>query len=673
MKRLAYRDDSGAAMIIVLVLVTVLALGLAGLLSLAGTSINSTIALRDQAAGAYDADGAMQTAVDAIRNSAYNNSAGQHCFGGSDTLTVPNASGAGSATVTCTPDPTKVLIHCPSLSNCNRPGSAILTLGRDSGEDGLHVEQPTGSSLNVHGIVFSNSNIDIVNGRLVTNNRAYARGACTGTIVSTPAPQCDYGTTANPLGDDPGYAPATTAAPAKRALPACTTPNSVVAFDPGYYDDAAGLTAMMAGNSACRHSTWWFRPGVYYFDFHNTGANANPLLDTKGGNVWTIDDGYLVAGTPVNAAGAVIAQPPVPATIPGSCDNPIEDAHAVGVQFVFGGDSRLAVKAGQVELCGTYSVNKPPVALYGLSSGAETPVTTTLSATGATSGQFTNPANVVTVDGQLSTWDKKGGSQQTGTMTATGYAPPAAIPAGSILTSAKVKVVYGNSVNAPGTRTLVVTPAGGTANSVTLPAPTGLRTESVNLPLGTAAGSLARLVYDGAFTGAQAQYSSRISTAGVEQVDAVQLELTYVPPALRAATGCVTATPYTGGGSAGTRCALVTSENTSGNQFYVQGTTYAPRAAVDLTLNNAAEQVFRFGVVVRSLWVKLTGSFSYTGPVIEVPDDSPGFAFSVYLTVYACPTCAPALRSRVAYVDDNPVDPTPGARRVVVLSWSSDR
>src|SRR5207237_533042 len=121
----------------------------------------------------------------------------------------------------------------------------------------------------------------------------------------------------------------------------------------GYYDDANGLSSMMAGNSACRHSTWWFKPGTYYFDFHNAGTNRNPLL-TSTANVWTVDDGYLVAGTPVNAAGLALASPPVPASIPGSCDNPIENNKAVGVQFIFGGDSQFNVKSGQVEICGTY-------------------------------------------------------------------------------------------------------------------------------------------------------------------------------------------------------------------------------------------------------------------------------------------------------------------------------
>jgi hypothetical protein len=122
---------------------------------------------------------------------------------------------------------------------------------------------------------------------------------------------------------------------------------------------------------------------------------------------------------------------------------------------------------------------------------------------------------------------------------------------------------------------------------------------------------------------------------------------------------------------------MITSVNNAGNQFYVQGTTYAPKAVVDVTLNNVAEQVFRFGVIARSLWVKETGSFTFGGPVIEVPDDSPGFVFSVYLSAYVCqgsgscsPGGTPALRAKVAFVDADPVTPVAGNRQVVVLSWS---
>ncbi|HEY3261175.1 MAG TPA: hypothetical protein VGJ95_13060 [Pseudonocardiaceae bacterium] len=686
--RAALSDDRGASLVLVLVVVTVLSIGLAALLTLADTSLRTTVVMRDQAADVYNADGAMQAAINNIRNSGYNNASGQHCFGGSDTLTLPNFYGADSAAVSCTADPAKVLIQCPSLTQCNRPGSAILTLGRIAGEDGVNIQQPTGSAFNVHGVVFSNSTIDVVNGSLNTNTRVYARGACTGTIVSNPAAYCNYGTGANALGDDPNYAPATSTVPARRALPSCTTPNSVVTFEPGYYDDAYGLSAMMAGNSACRHSTWWFKPGAYYFDFHNSGTNANPLLNSSGGNVWTIDDGYLVAGTPVDAAGAVIVSPAVPATIPGSCNNPIKSASAVGVQFIFGGDSQFAVKSGQVEICGTYSATKPPVAVYGLKSGSETVSTNTLTMAAAggvvSAGTFSNADKIVNVDGQLASWVKNNSNTQTGTVTVKGYAPPSAIPAGSILQSARLRVVHGNTAGSnKDTLSVQIDPTGGASISVDVPAydavgspDNTLHDEWIALPQATT-GELARLVYAGTFTGAQLKYSATLKHAGEERVDSLQLELSYTVPAFRGGSGCVVTGPYTSGGNASS-CALVSTVNNNGNRFYVQGTTYAPKAVLDVTLNNVAEQVFRFGVIARSLWIKETGSFAYTGPVIEVPDDSPGFVFSVYLSAYICadagscaPSGQPVLESKVAYVDADPVTPMPGNRQVIVLSWST--
>ena len=141
-----------------LIVVTVISVSMAALLSLTDTSIRTTVNLRGQAANVYDADGAVQAAITNIGNSAYNAAPGSHCFGGAaDTLQVPF--GADSAAVTCAPDPKKVMIQCPSLAQCNRPGNAILTLGRVPGEDGLNIQQPTGSAFRVHGIVFSNSNI----------------------------------------------------------------------------------------------------------------------------------------------------------------------------------------------------------------------------------------------------------------------------------------------------------------------------------------------------------------------------------------------------------------------------------------------------------------------------------------------------------------------------------
>jgi hypothetical protein len=83
-------------------------------------------------------------------------------------------------------------------------------------------------------------------------------------------------------------------------------------------------------------------------------------------------------------------------------------------------------------------------------------------------------------------------------------------------------------------------------------------------------------------------------------------------------------------------------------------------------------------VVARSLQVKLTGSFAYTGAVIEVPDDAPGFAFAIYLTAYVCPaagTCpitgTSALRAKITVVDSDPTAPVAGKRQIAILSWAA--
>lgn len=667
------RDDDGAALIIALIIVTVVAISLGALLSLTDTSIRATINLRTEASTAYEADGALQAAVNDIRNSAVNGQAGQTCFtGGSNTLQLNNFNGADSAAVQCAFDPASVQIQCSSLTQCNRPGSAILTLGRVSGEDGINITQPaSGSNFLVHGTIFSNSNINVVKGGLVTNTAVYARGTCSGAITSVPSPpSCNYGNTTNALGNDPGYSPATTTVPVHQALPACTTANSVVTFQPGYYDDAVGLSNMMAGNSSCRHSTWWFKPGTYYFDFHNGGTDQNPGL-ASGSDVWTVNDGYLVAGTPTDSTGRITASPPNPASIPGACDNPINDAKAVGVQFIFGGDSQFTIKSGQAEICGTYSASTPPVAVYGLKSGTATSVPGTVTAGGVTATNFTNatPTSIATTDGQYAILDNTGGKQSTGSVTGTGFG---SIPAGSVLKSATIQVVHNNTQGSnKDTRAVQFTATDGTTINLTPSSPNNNSTATDTF---TVTSQLAKSIEDGTFGSGQLNYTVNLKNKGIEQLDSMQLILTYEPPAFRAEDGCVTTTPYSSG------CALVLSQNNSGNTFYVQGTTYAPNAVLDITLNNAAEQIFRFGVIARSLWVKETGAFSYTGPVIEVPDDSPGFVFSVFLNATVCPgrsTCAPAsipnVSARVAFVDGDPTNPSSGHRQVSVLSWSGAR
>lgn len=364
--RLRRSDDSGASLVLALIFITVGAVVLAAILSFADVSMRTTIILRSQAADSAGADGAAKIAVNALRQGTYS-MAGGDCFASGNTLQLPNfyqpqTGGATSATVTCEPDGNhSVLDPGVIITPANRPGSAILTLAPlASSEDGVRLNVAGGRTLRVHGAVYSNSTINVALGTLESNTSVTARGACSGTINSTPARQCNIGTGADPRSVDPNYPPPT-APTTLRAVPTCPGNNSLVTFTPGRYTDLNALRDMTksGGGGHCKDSIFYFPPGAYYFDF----SSNNP---------WPIETGYLVAGTPTTPLVAGTAP-----SIPGSCQSPIppnplppggwvRPGPNAGVQFIFGGNSHIEVKQAQVEICGTYSTTSPPLAVYGL-------------------------------------------------------------------------------------------------------------------------------------------------------------------------------------------------------------------------------------------------------------------------------------------------------------------
>jgi hypothetical protein len=711
-RRLDLADDTGATLVLALILITVVALVVGVLLSFGDTSVRTTVALRGQAADVYGSDGAAEAAITALRRSPFNNNTSSpthpQCFGagaGGDTLLLNNfypgttGGAASSAAVTCTPDPnTGAAGGLVPITTANKPGNAILTMGTNAGEDGLNVKALSSSfPFKVHGSVVSNSNIRVTNGALESNVGVYARTGCSGTIVSNPPPACSSGPTADPNYQfEPAFGSPANAVPTYRPVPAVAAsscPGKVVTFQPGYYDDAQALSSLMngTGSNPCKNSVWWFTPGIYYFDFHNS---SNPLLG--GSDLWTVNDGQLVAGTPTNAAGTVLATPASPSTIPGSCHNPIKSTSAVGVQFLFGGDSRFEVTGtADAEICASYHTARPPIAVYGVKTGDETLVPTatvkpsTVTGADAVYGATVTAASLANVDSAGAVWTKTTTASQTGAFTLGGYAPAATVPAGSVLNSATLRVVYRNTAGVSAdARTVVLTPtAGGAAISTTLPSTTGAAVQTALIDLyGSGTSPLAAAVHTHGFSGASMAYSAKLAHAGVETIDAVQLDLSYTPPAFRAQDSaipggnCLTST-YTGG-SAG-QCAVLSTPTAYKGAFYIQGTTYVPKSVIDLTLSNITSQVLRFGVVARSLWIKETGAITYSGPVIEVPDNSPGFGPGgtvVYLKVYLCEAAAScsaasgklSLRARVLIYDPT-ATPNPPARQITIQSWAVQR
>jgi hypothetical protein len=704
--------DDGAVLLIALFIVTTIALVTNAVLSRTAGSLQITVAMRDQSTSAYDADGAGQIAINQIRRSTFNNSDdGTKCFGNagslgqSDTLPLPAvypattgrlSSAASSASVVCTPEPGTGAQGSPvPITSQNKPGNAILTLGSDPSEDGVHVKA-NNNAFRVHGSIVSDSNIAVTNGSIVSNAAVLAHTGCSGPITSNPAPVCNAGTVSDPnYTFEPAYGTPANVVPSYRAVPS-TCPGGVVTFSPGYYDDATALNNLTTGNGSCASKVWWFTPGTYYFDFHNN--LSDPSYDSvlgSGGDTWTVSRGTLLAGTPTDAAGNVVSVPPASPSIPGACQNPINSTSAVGVQFIFGGDSQLVISgsgnnAANAEICGSYSATRPPIALYGLQSGSDSVTNlsgaSTLKTTNVVPTNFGNAsvANLAASDGAFATWANSSSGNKTGTVTLNGFAPLSAVPAGSVLKSATLRVVHREpaSTSSPSAPTVTVTPTGGSALSpktLTLSA-AAWKTDTVDLT-----SSLAAAVHDTGFSGASMVFSAGMKGAGNEDLDTMQLDLSYIAPAFRAETtssipGNCLASTYPANGS----CAVLSTSTSYAGAFFIQGTTYAPVAPVDLTLNNVTSQVLRFGLVSRTLWIKETGSLNYSGPVIEVPDNSPGYGIAstiLNLKVYVCvgvttSTCDAsgklALVARVQIWDPSG-DPSDKKRQVAVLSWSQRR
>jgi hypothetical protein len=703
------RDDRGASLILTLAFV----LGV-GLVTGAATyavqgGIDSIGGTLGHAQNVADVDGALQAALNDVRSGTYDFDAGSTaCFSQGGTaggVRYYDESAPGSAwsdspsasahyAVACTPGPGTGGDSTGVAQNSNtKPGSAILTLGTDPGEPGIGLG--SNATLLVKGKVVSNSAITQGGSSSTLTSpwaQAKARGACsTSYVISTPAALCSYTPTAadaaaftDPAVSKPGYA---LAAPAASALILRTVPTScapaTVTLQPGYYDDASALTTL----SACGN-TIVFAPGTYWFDFRNSeAASATYPAVPSGSNVWTVNNKstYVIGGTLDGWSGGV------PPKFPGACVSPLTDATAKGVRFVFGGDSRLVVAAGNVELCGTYSSSAPAIPLSGATAGAD-PGTSTSGAVAAATGTATgfSPASGAPLVTALAA---KGGTAATatisratgGTATATlsSFALPSAVPAGAVLTGAQVLVTHReqNSGSGDGVA-LQVTPARTGASSIT-PA-VNLRPASTDDTVDLMSQAFVDEVHRYGLTDLAVRWSVTGKKGGSQDLaatlDRVQVNLTWKPPAVRAesvpvaGSNCVGTAPYV---PAATNCALVTTSG-SKTSVYFQGTVYAPLAALDVELTNASAQVFRSGLIVRSLRIKVTPSSGYTGPVIEVPDDSPGVVpLDVYLTAYYCPggssacTSPPStangwvLAGRAAATFDD----TSGARRVTVKAW----
>jgi hypothetical protein len=393
------RNEDGASLIIALLFVTTVSLVSTGVLTFADSSIRTTVVLRDQASDAYAADGAAKIAVNALRTSSppYTNATGQSCLTGGALLlpSFPSAS-AGSAYVTCAPDPASGSGSAGPINASNTPANALLALNAASPDEaGIKVLSTTTGSdaFQTQGSAVSNSTIYTGTGSSAVTNRGTltstssivgkygprdpaANAGCFGPL-SAPVITCATAT-ATP---DPGYPPPVADQTVQRT--SCAGNGKLVTLSPGLYTSATAL-------SACDNNTLWFKPGVYYFDFGSTSPT------------WTVNAGSIVGGTPTATLSG--ANP----AIPGSCVSPLTPTGPdTGVEFVFAGLSRLQIGGtAKVELCGQYSATSPPIAVYGLktavgSASAQTGCIIAYTGCAVISPQDTQLRNVMYVQGTV--------------------------------------------------------------------------------------------------------------------------------------------------------------------------------------------------------------------------------------------------------------------------------
>lgn len=657
-------DDAGASLVLALAFMIGTGVVTGGLLTYASTSLATAVTVRERAELTYATDGALKAAITATANSTYDNAAGEWCLN-HGYLTVPGVTASSGANVNSGVNGDAVAVACAPavgtgaassqvpINPANRPYQALLTTGTSDAEPGLGMQ--SNNVLWVHGGVKVNSSITSGGSPCPASpqppdgncselyddaGQVLASTSCDAmTIFSMPPFRCrTYARYPTPPYDQPPPAPS---ALDYQVVPSCPS-GPLVEFRPGYYDDGAALNHLFAHCGHGSHAkTFWFHPGTYSFDFRDASAAAH---------VWTIgNDARVVGGTPSGWAPGLTGP-----SFPGACVSPLESTSNGGVRFVFGGDSQLRISKAHVELCGQYSGSSPPIVLYGATSGSTPEASTqTLKAATArnlTSTPFHHLQNITEADRHPATALLNGfGAGAAARVQVSGFAPGTPIPAGSVLVSATVQVSHrdvrlGPHGNLSRLR-VSVTPDRPGAPTVDREVPIHSDTVSSGFhrDMLDVTAELQEEVHAHGFSGMTAIYDAevRAGVLAVEDLDSVQLTISYVPPSVRAETGCVGAVPYPGPG-----CALLVSRG-EGTALYLQGTVYAPRAALDIQLTNVAAAVFRVGVIARSVRVNVTPSSTYSGPVFDVPvTDSAGpTPLQVFFTAYACPqgsSCDPA-------------------------------
>lgn len=731
--RLRRGDDDGAMLIVALIVITSVALVTGAVLSHGSANLRSTVVLRGVASTSYAADAGAKLAINNLRLGSTgpdwttpgfggswsdpswngwvytNNPDGTGCFG-ADNLTPRDAlvlnnvlpaagdqTGDTSLRVECAPvagtgilggGPTVVLNSTDPFAQALSTTSSASPACANSvitGCSGVYLKVLGGggnNTVNIGGGVDSAGGVTVENGTVTTEGYVHANQACTGTILSDDV-KCSPGSA-----KAPAAVPAVLTAPPSTVYTATTPYPTNCEFTPATY--ASGKALSTAVNSC---TVAHFASGKYYFDFKDANSADR---------VWDIST-KVIGGEKLNNV------------VPGSCKSPIsQDNGGNGVQFVFGGESRITfTKNAQVELCGP--------------SGSGAPITISQQLTDGPSVTKSEPQDPVTTTTTTSFGPEAAGTVAT---TATGTGIDAFVTNGTVPTTtpATPNTLAGalqNSGDLFGAKWQATTagnggtldlsnftdsiPAGATVTSATLHlGANGTPSSDVKLDVSVNGSSVQKnvVVNPNADLDVRSALQSAVSATNPLKpavsivvgsnknttpakgssivLDNATLKVTYTTTTTTTPPPIVTTVPLEPWSSTSNFIDSTGGATAQPAKFVVQGATYAPNGVVHIEDSNTDLVAFRWGLVAKGVDFKTYPQNLFGYPLVSIPALGPGLGnttTAVDLKVFVCvnsSNCSSggteALRARVLITDPPYTDhPVAGVRRMRVLNWAEQR
>lgn len=142
------------------------------------------------------------------------------------------------------------------------------------------------------------------------------------------------------------------------------------------------------------------------------------------------------------------------------------------------------------------------------------------------------------------------------------------------------------------------------------------------------------------------------SIDATDQLDGVELDIVFRAPSIRALSGCVTASS----GCAVLKSADDADTTTDHSRLVINGTVYAPTAAVDLSMSQVSSQVVTRGIIARTIDLGISPTTGYLRPVIGIPPEP--VLFTTYPAVTAKPASVTAITRFTPPAPGAPVDVT---------------